>query len=162
MYKLIVRRIAKQTFAALSRGDVEAPLSKFAPDVHFRFAGDNAMGADVHDVEGAREWFARTFGMFDDIRFHPHTVVVDGWPWNTAVASHFSITARRRDGQPYENQGMQLLRLRWGRVVEDFIFEDTQHIAATLDELAEQGVQDAAKRPIGRAEGSSAPRAVNG
>ena len=49
----------------------------------------------------------------------PVDVLVNGWPWRTVVASHLVITTTLPDGSPYRNEGMQLLRLRWGRVVED-------------------------------------------
>lgn len=149
MYKLIVKRVARQTFAALSRGDYEAPLKKFAPDAHFRFAGENALGCDLHRVEDVRSWFQRAFRLFPDLRFEVHDVLVNGWPWRTLVASHFSVHATMRDGTPYENRGMQLLVLSWGRVLEDFIYEDTQHVSAALNELAAQGVEEAAEPGIG-------------
>ena len=149
MYKLIVRRMVRTAFESLNRGDFERPLGKFAPDVHFRFAGDNAMGADVHGVEGARSWFRRAFGLFEGIRFEIHDVVVAGWPWNTTVATHFTVTATLPEGRPYRNEGMQLVRLRWGRIVEDLIFEDTHVVGAALEYLAEHGVREAGLGAIG-------------
>lgn len=149
MYKLIVGRIVRQTFEAMSRGDYEAPLEKFAPDVHFQFAGDHAMAADVHDSASAREWFVRTWEMFDDIHFKPLELVISGFPWNTRVVTHFAITANMPKGRRYENRGMQLLRLRWGRVVEDLIIEDTQVVASALEYLASNGVESASLPPIG-------------
>jgi hypothetical protein len=63
-------------------------------------------------------------------------VLVNGWPWRTVVASHLVITTTLPDGSPYRNEGMQLLRLRWGRVVEDLIFEDTLKLDAVLRRFA--------------------------
>ena len=54
----------------------------------------------------------------------------------TTVATHLVISATLADGRPYSNEGMQLLRLRWGRVVEDLIFEDTLKLDAVLRRFA--------------------------
>ena len=54
-------------------------------------------------------------------RLEPQAVLVKGWPPNTVVATRFVGQATTRDGEPYGNEGMQFLRLRWGRVVEDYI-----------------------------------------
>ena len=62
----------------------------------------------------------------------PQEVVVNGWPWNTVIATHLAISALRPGDREYRNEGMQLLRLRWGRVVEDLIFEDTLKLEAEL------------------------------
>ena len=65
-------------------------------------------------------------------------MVVNGWPWNTVVATHLTISATLPDGRAYRNEGMQLLRLRWGRVVEDLIFEDTLKLDAELKRMQQR------------------------
>jgi hypothetical protein len=52
------------------------------------------------------------------------------------IATHLAISAARPGGREYRNEGMQLLRLRWGNVVEDLIYEDTLKLA---DELQRAG-----------------------
>jgi hypothetical protein len=85
-------------------------------------------------------------GLFPGIRIEPRDVVVNGWPWNTVVATHLEISATLADGRPYRNEGMQLLRLRWGRVVEDLIFEDTLKLDQELRRMAPVEPQEAAAR----------------
>jgi len=58
-------------------------------------------------------------------RISAASMIVQGWPWNTLVATRLSIAAPRRDGSLYENEALQFLRLRWGKVVEDRLYEDT-------------------------------------
>ena len=82
--------------------------------------------------------------LFPGIRIEPQTVVVNGWPWNTVVATHLAISATLADGRAYRNEGMQLLRLRWGRVVEDLIYEDTLKLDAELKRM-----QQADAEPVG-------------
>jgi ketosteroid isomerase-like protein len=136
MYKLIVRRNVRKAFAALSRSDYEPVVRKFGPHSRFMFAGDHALGGERHGQDEAREWFRDMLGRFPGIRIEPVDVLVNGWPWRTVVASHLVITTTLPDGSPYRNEGMQLLRLRWGRVVEDLIFEDTLKLDAVLRRFA--------------------------
>lgn len=136
MYKLIVRRNVRRVFAQLSRGDYEPVVRKFGPRSRFMFAGDHALGGERHGQDEAREWFRDMLGRFPGIRIEPVDVLVNGWPWRTVVASHLVITTTLPDGSPYRNEGMQLLRLRWGRIVEDLIFEDTLKLDAVLRRFA--------------------------
>lgn len=41
------------------------------------------------------------------------------------------------DGTPYRNEGMQRLEIRWGRIHQDRLFEDTQAVAEALARLSE-------------------------
>jgi ketosteroid isomerase-like protein len=136
MYKLIVRRNVRKAFDGLSRGDYEPIVRKFGPRSRFVFAGDHALGGERVGPDGARGWFRDMLGRFPGIRIEPVDVLVNGWPWRTNVASHLVITTTLPDGSPYSNEGMQLLRLRWGRVVEDLIFEDTLKLDAVLRRFA--------------------------
>jgi ketosteroid isomerase-like protein len=132
MYKLIVKRIVRRAFARLSEGDYEPVVRQFGPQSRFLFAGDHALGGERRGQDAVRDWFRQMLGLFPGIRIEPQDVVVNGWPWNTVVATHLSISATLPDGRPYRNEGMQLLRLRFGRVVEDLIFEDTLKLDAEL------------------------------
>ena len=144
MYKLIVKRIVRRAFARLSEGDYEPVVKQFGPQSRFLFAGDHALGGERRGQDAARDWFRQMLGLFPGIRIEPQDVVVNGWPWNTVVATHLFISATLPDGRPYRNEGMQLLRLRFGRVVEDLIFEDTLKLD---EELKRRG--EARPDPVG-------------
>lgn len=131
MYRLVVARIVRRAFVAFNRGDAGPALARFADDVHFTFAGEHALSADLRGRDRARAWFARLFALLPALRFTVHDVAVRGWPWNTVVLTRFSDVSLL-DGAPFENQGTQFLRLRWGRVVEDHILVDTQRLAQAL------------------------------
>ena len=53
---------------------------------------------------------------------------------NTLVAIQLSVAAPRADGSMYRNEVMQFLHLRWGKVVEDRLYEDTYKLAGELQE----------------------------
>jgi ketosteroid isomerase-like protein len=132
MYKLIVRQIVRRKFRRLSAGDYEPIVKQFGPRSRFLFAGDHALGGERHGREGVREWFRQMLALFPGISIEPREVLVNGWPWNTVVATHLFVHAPLPGGHEYDNEGMQLLRLRWGRVVEDLIFEDTAKLDGEL------------------------------
>jgi ketosteroid isomerase-like protein len=132
MYKLIVKRIVRSRFASLSEGDYEPIVKQFRPQSRFMFAGEHALGGERWGRDAAREWFQDMLRRFPGIQIEPREIVVNGWPWNTVIATHLSISAPRPGGREYRNEGMQLLRLSWGRVVEDLIFEDTLALDAEL------------------------------
>lgn len=148
MYGLIVKRLIWNSFQQLSRGNYEVVLQKFTPAVHFVFAGKHALEADFRDVQKVRGWFQRFNRLFPDLHFEPQSIVVNGWPWNTIVATRFTVRGTLKDGRAYHNGGMQFLRLRWGRVVEDYVYEDSQKLADELQWQAQQGVQEATAAPL--------------
>ena len=137
MYTTIVRRIVRTGFRALSMGDYEHVLRQFHSQVLFSFAGPAPLGGERRGVAEVREWFRRLFAYFPGIQFTVHQVIVQGWPWETLVATRLSVTAPRRDGSVYRNNMMQFLRLRWGRVVEDQLYEDTYKLVGELQQRQE-------------------------
>jgi ketosteroid isomerase-like protein len=135
IFHLIVKRKARQGFEQLSAGNFEAIVKLFDESGVLRFSGDHAMGGEHRGPDQVRAWFERVHGYFPDLRFDPIDIVVDGPPWNTRVATRFRVSATLPDGRPYENEGMQFLRLRWGRAHEDFLYEDTAKLAGELERM---------------------------
>jgi ketosteroid isomerase-like protein len=85
-------------------------------------------------VGAVRAWFQRLFSYFPGIQYTVHQVIVQGWPWNTLVATRLSVADPRADGSVYQNDVMQFSRLRWGKVVEDHLYEDTYKLAVELQQ----------------------------
>jgi ketosteroid isomerase-like protein len=133
MYRFAVKQIVRRAYRQLSAGNYEPVLKMFGPTSIFVFSGTHALGGERRGVDEVREVFRLMFSLFPGLRLEPRSVVVNGWPWDTRVAVRFSVRATLKDGRPYANEGMQFLRLRWGRVVEDRLYEDTQKLAAALD-----------------------------
>jgi ketosteroid isomerase-like protein len=127
--------MVRRGYAQLSAGDFDAVVKTFHPSAVLRFSGDHAMAGEQRGIDAVRAWFDRVHGYFPDLRIEPDQIVVDGWPWDTRVATRFRVSATLADGRPYANEGMQFLRLRWGRAVEDYLYEDTQKLAAELERL---------------------------
>ena len=52
------------------------------------------------------------------------------------------------DGSPYNNHGVHIIRMRWGRVFDIDANEDSQLVAASLKIWAAHGLQEALADPI--------------
>lgn len=144
MYGVIVRHNVRAGFRSLSAGKYEQVLRQFDPQISFSFVGPAPLGGELRGIEAAREWFQRLFTYFPGLQFTVRQVIVQGWPWNTLVATRLLIAAPRPDGSTYQNSMMQFLHLRWGKVIEDQLYEDTYKLAAELQQrLHPHGTEEA-------------------
>ncbi len=148
MYHRIVSTSVLKGFRDLSNGSYEGVLKQFSPRIYFSFSGDHAIGGECHTLSQMRAWFQRLFRLFPGIQFEVQSVIVSGMPWNTLVNTHFKVHATLRDGRLYDNYGVQILRIRWGRIVEDRVFEDTYKLVIELHRMGEQGDSEALALPI--------------
>ena len=148
MYGAIVKRIIRDGFRQFSSGNPEPIVSKFSANSHFVFLGDHAMGADLHTQPAIRQWFERILRLFPGIEITPVEIKVSGMPWDTLVVAQLRIRATLPDGRAYENKGLQMVRLRWGKIVEDWVYEDTYILVGELQNLAQQGISEALSQPI--------------
>jgi ketosteroid isomerase-like protein len=132
MYAFFVRRLVGRRFEELSEGDARRVVARFGSRSVFTMVGDHALGGECRGREAVGEWFARLFGLFPGIAFEPRVVAVAGWPWRTTIATQFVVRAELADGHPYRNEGMQLIRMRWGRILEERVYEDTAVLQEAL------------------------------
>jgi ketosteroid isomerase-like protein len=127
MYAWLVGIAIRRGFRRLNAGDPSGALDRFAPDAHFFFPGRHSWAADLRDPDQIRAWFQRF------VELGPHFEIVDviasGPPWNMRVGVRFSDRIALPGGGEYRNEGMQYVRIRWGRVRLDRIFLDTQAVA---------------------------------
>src|SRR5260370_28716325 len=123
-------------------------LCVFLISVFFFQAEDGIRDSSVTGVQTCALpiWFQRVFSYFPGIQYTVHQVIVQGWPWNTLVATRLSVAAPRADGSVYQNDVMQFLRLRWGKVVEDHLYEDTYKLVNELQQRLSREEIDGTER----------------
>jgi ketosteroid isomerase-like protein len=129
MYASIVERIVRKGFRQLSEGHAAPVVARFADDARLEFPGSQGLGASCRGRTEIAAWFACLLQTLPGIRFELHDVLVRGAPWATRVLTRFTDTVPMPDGSVVTNHGVQFLRLRWGRIVEDTIYLDTQVVA---------------------------------
>jgi ketosteroid isomerase-like protein len=127
-----------------------APILKgCSPDVHHRFGGHHALGGERHDCDALGRWFERLGRLAPTLQLTVHDVWVKGWPWNTTVIMRWSaVQDLLPDGSPYNNHGVHVIRMRWGKVFDIDTNEDSQLVAASLQIWAAHGVNEALADPI--------------
>ncbi|GEM45393.1 nuclear transport factor 2 family protein [Deinococcus cellulosilyticus] len=151
MYHAIVRSIIRTAFRTLSQGknaDLNRILQLFSSKAMFSFSGDHALGGQRQGTTDIRKWFERFQRIFPAIHFKVDRILVSGWPWNTLVTTFFTVQAPLPDGWTYQNEGLQVLRICWGKITEDHLFEDTSRLQDALSCLEKHGLQEAGMPPL--------------
>lgn len=148
MYATIVASTVRKLYARLNKGEWQPIIDGLAPTFLYRFLGDNAVAGTRTTRASMEAWWQRLFRLMPGAQFEVREVLVNGMPWNTRVAVHVAIHATLPNGQGYDNEFLQLMRLRWGKVTSVLTVEDTHRLSRALDELAAAGVIEAHAAPI--------------
>jgi len=148
IYRSIVEHQLRRAFKALNQGDHATVLAAFGAPVEHVFFGEHALGGSRHAMSSIVPWYARLKTVFPDLHFDIESLAVKGMPWNTVAMVEWRDRFTLRDGTPRGNQGVHVLRLKWGKVVSLRVYCDTQVLASVLGELQLQGVADAGLPPI--------------
>ena len=109
----------------------------YAPDAEMTFPGVHSWGRTYRGRDEMKNAFLRRF-LAAGLRGEVGHVYVDGPPWATRIALQFDDWADdpRTGARVYENRAVIVLETRWGRVVRERLYEDTQKVAA-FDEVLE-------------------------
>ncbi len=153
MYKTIVRHRISGLFAKANAGNWQAIIDSLSDNFTYRFIGDTPLGGTRTKKTSMQEWFRRIYKLVPDAKLIPQTIVVEGMPWNTKVMTYVKFrgtlpSMNREAGLPYENEVMQLMVLKWGRVHSVLTLEDTLRFAKILPLLSEAGIVEASALPI--------------
>jgi ketosteroid isomerase-like protein len=143
MYQLIFKQQVAKGFQNISHANFDEVLKLFAPDIHFTFVGDHALGGSWRDRNIVKQWFDRVHRLLPDLQLRPLHIQVSGWPWDVTAITQFEVRAALPDGSLYRNQGIQILRIQLGKIVEDYLIEDTQLLVAALDQITQSGNTEA-------------------
>jgi ketosteroid isomerase-like protein len=152
IYRAIVRRQVRALFTQANNGNWGAIVDGLAPTFTYRFIGDTPLGGTRTTHDAMRRWFERLYRLFPGSQFDPQRIVVEGPPWKTQIMTYVKIvgTAPNSTGtaMPYENEFMQAMVLRWGKITSVLTLEDTQRFVEALPRLAAAGIADATASPI--------------
>jgi ketosteroid isomerase-like protein len=133
-----VRSMIRRNVQKLNDGDVQPLLSSYADDVHFVFPGDTSWAIDAHGKAELEAWLQRFVEV--GMQFEPREIVVSGWPWDLTICVQFRDHALGPDGEAvYENDGVILGRVSWGKIKSYRVYEDTEKVRAFDEYLASRG-----------------------
>jgi len=151
MYKTVVARNVRRSLRLLSEGDAEkGVIDAMADTFEYGFIGDPDLptAGFAHNKESLRRVFGRVSTLLPGLQLRPKSVVVSGWPWNTTVMSWIELRGRTASGDPYANDLVQIMKIRFGRITSLHHLEDTQRLADACDRMAKAGVAGADAPPI--------------
>jgi ketosteroid isomerase-like protein len=127
MYKATVRRKVRRNVQSLRDGNPEPLLAGFADDAVLVFPGHSSWAGEYR----GKPAIARFLRRFVDTGLGGETdeILVNGPPWRMRVGVLFTDRARDAEGHVvYENRAMLFVKARWGKVVYQEDFLDTQRV----------------------------------
>jgi len=135
LFSWLAKQLLTWVMARTRAGDIRPTLAMDHKDVRFTFPGDNSWSGTFVGKEEVRRWLERLARV--GVKTFPDEVVAVGPVWNTTVSIRGHDYMRSPEGETiYENRFVIWARLRWGRVKEYEVYEDTQK-AKALDEWLE-------------------------
>jgi ketosteroid isomerase-like protein len=118
-------------------GDIRPTLALEAPDVRFRFPGENSWAGEFNGKAAVERWLSRFARV--GIQIFPDEVVVKGFPWKMTVCVRGHDYLKSPEGEMvYENRYVIWGRMAWGRLRDYEVYEDTEKARALDEYLAER------------------------
>jgi ketosteroid isomerase-like protein len=152
IYRAIVRNQVRTLFNKANAGDWGAIVDGLAPTFSYRFVGDTPLGGTRTTDKAMRLWFERLYRLFPGSQFSPEKIVVEGPPWNTRIMTYVKINGtvptENKGTRAYENEFMQCMVLKFGKITSVVTLEDTQRFVDIVPTLAAAGIADATAAPI--------------
>lgn len=148
MYHSIIRGKLLKVFVELNRGNYEYALAGMAPRIEHSFAGTHPLGGIRHSKDGMREWFGRLYRLFPGLHFTIKHISVSGSPRDTTALIEWHDSATTATGAPYDNDGVHVVRLRWGKLVSLHAYLDTAIVEEACRHMKVQGVKEADAAPV--------------
>lgn len=131
MQSWLAGRVISYLMRRTRAGDVRPTLALDAPDVILTFPGQNSWSGTFRGRPAVAAWLRRLAAV--GIQTYPDEVIATGPPWRTTVCVRGHDDLRDSQGnQVYENRFVIWGRMRWGRLTEYEVYEDT-HKANLLD-----------------------------
>jgi len=143
MYSYIVKQLVKKSFGLVNERRFDELVKDMALNVRHSFAGDHALGGVRNDQAAVRAWLGRLARLTPNLYITVNQINVQGWPHNTLVIVRWTATATLLNGDPYVNKGVHFITLKWGKVMELDVYEDTLVVYRGLEKQYAAGIKEA-------------------
>jgi ketosteroid isomerase-like protein len=132
MISWLAKQLLAYNMKRLNAGDPEPTLRLDTDDVRFRFPGSSSFSGEFHGKPALRAWLQRFCRI--GIQISADEVAVTGFPWKQTVCVRGTDRYRSPRGEPvYENRYVIWGHMRWGRLYEYEVYEDT-HAPVAFDQ----------------------------
>jgi uncharacterized protein (TIGR02246 family) len=125
------RAVVERLYEAYLAGDADGMRAEMADDVEVRFLGH----AELRGLDAFRRYQEFAAGLLTDLDFRIRKVIVDG----EVAAVIWEETARTADGHPWASHGVDVIRVRGGRIVSLHENNDVNLVHAHLPRYRPNG-----------------------
>lgn len=124
MLNWIAGKMVARSMEAIREGDIGPTVAMYAEDVKFRFPGKNSFAPGAGNKQELEDWLGRFVRL--GLQIYPDEVVLTGFPWKQTIAvrGHIHLDDAT-DGRVYENRYVIWGQMRWGKMREYEVYEDT-------------------------------------
>lgn len=143
MYHYIVKQLVKKSFGLVNERRFDELVKAMALNVRHRFAGDHALGGIRNDQAAVRAWLGRLARLTPNLTITVNTIHVEGWPHHTLAIVRWTATATLLNGDPCLNKGVHFITLKWGKVTQLDVYEDTLVVYNGLEKQYAAGIDEA-------------------
>ncbi|MET0571972.1 MAG: nuclear transport factor 2 family protein [Pedobacter agri] len=143
MYNYLVKKLIKKSFGLVNERRFKELLESTVPNVRHSFAGDHSLGGTRNDRGAFQAWLERLSRVMPKLFIKVNHIVVRGWPGNTLAVVRWTATAILENGDPYINKGTHFITLKWGKVTEIDVYEDTLAVYNGLEKQFKSGIEEA-------------------
>lgn len=134
MLSWLVKQLISWVMGRTRAGDIRPTLALDAPDMSFVFPGRNSWSGTYHGRDAHRRWLERLVRV--GVKTDVEEVAAAGPPWKmTACIRGRSWWDSRSGERIYDNRYVIWAHLRWGRVQDYEVYEDTEKAQALDDYL---------------------------
>jgi ketosteroid isomerase-like protein len=136
MLSWLAKQLLTRIMARTRAGDIRPTLMLDAKDVRLVFPGDNSFSGEFKGKPAVKAWLERMVRV--GVMTEPDEVTATGFPWKTTVCIRGRSWFVTPEGERiYDNRFVIWGKLRWGKLYDYEVYEDTQK-AKALDEWLEQ------------------------
>lgn len=141
-YRWILKTRIIKGFDELNKQNYHYLTNLFADNVTYEFEGEHSLGGTRISKAGVEKWFDRLFRLLPS-KFVINSISVSGPMWNTTAIIEFTDTVTPKFGQSYNNNGIQVVKLSFGKVYKIHTYVNTNKVINALNILYDNRIQEA-------------------
>jgi ketosteroid isomerase-like protein len=124
MQSWLATKLITLLMGRLRAGDPRLLLATYAPDVALTFPGQNSWSGEYRGKPAVSQWLRRFVAT--GIQLFPDEVIAAGPPWRTSLLVRARGQLIHDGAAVYDNRFVIWGRMRWGRLADYEVYEDTQ------------------------------------
>jgi len=128
MFSWLAGKMIARNMKALRDGDIGPTVPLYAGDVEFAFPGESSFAPGASDKAELERWLTRFVEA--GLQIYPDEVILKGFPWRQTICvrGHIHLDDPE-EGRVYDNRYVIWGHLRWGKMREYEVYEDTEETA---------------------------------